>query len=72
MAIDGEIAARAMQEFEPNSMAVLQQLLEDGEEVTGIKTSQINTALTTCQMSSNRFLLERCATQLSAIGQTMR
>jgi len=53
-------------------MAVLQQLLEDGEEVTGIKTSQINTAFTTCQMSSNRSLLERCATQLSAIGQTMR
>jgi len=70
--IDQEIMARYTQEFAPASLALLQGLRDEGEDITGIKTSELTNLARHCTGAVNSLVVQDCALELGALGRKMR
>jgi hypothetical protein len=70
--IQGEVRSRYIREFQPDVLAIFQQISSDGEEATGVKESDIVRAKEYCEFSTNMIVIGRCATDVGVIGRNLR
>jgi hypothetical protein len=72
VALDSEMKAKAITDFQPEILGVLNRSLSLGEDITGVSDSMIKSAIEICTNFPNSFAITQCANGVGEVGREMR